>query len=95
MNTLPPEQKAADRWRGSVVTTQVFFTYANPVVLLIFLCALRADYLGRRFNFGLGAATKYSQVLAVTLYSALAVSAAFDFDDCDAVCGQQRRIRST
>jgi hypothetical protein len=68
MNQLAPDARAQQ------VAIAVKFTriisYTSPVTILAAL-ALYALILWAAFNFGLGATTRYSQVLAVAMYAAL------------------------
>jgi hypothetical protein len=63
-----PEQKEQSAKIGIAMTK--YITYGGFVLIMIFL-AIYSLILWASFNFGLGAGTTYSQVFAVTMYSAL------------------------
>ena len=68
MNDLAPEQKAQAVSRATMGIK--YGTFAFPLFLLVILLIYSLIVWGC-FNFGLGAETKFSQVLAVTWYAAL------------------------
>lgn len=68
LQQLPPAARA-QRLRAGTIATRIS-TYASPVFILVFVL-LEALILWGSFNFGLGAQTKFSQMVAVIMYSAL------------------------
>jgi hypothetical protein len=68
ISQLTPEQRA--RQMGIAAAINRGISYGFPVMILIF-SLLQALLLWASFNFGLGAETKYNQVLAVGMYAAL------------------------
>lgn len=68
LNALDPAQKERTMRMGTA--SMRYSTYGFPLILLIVL-SLYSLFLWAGFNFGLGAATTYKQVLAVTWYAAL------------------------
>ncbi len=68
MNQLPPEQKGPAIARQVTVTRAI--TYGSSLPILVFF-AIYGLILWGSFNFGLGAQTRFPQVLAVVVYAAL------------------------
>ena len=68
LEKLPPDARAAQMDKA-VKFTRVF-SYASPIVILIFLCIVAGVLLGT-FNFGLGTELTFNQCLAVCMYASL------------------------
>jgi hypothetical protein len=68
MNQLTPEQKASRMAMGAKITK--YSTYAVPALLVVGF-AVYALILWGAFNFGLGAKTTFSQVMATCFYASL------------------------
>jgi hypothetical protein len=68
LQQMPPDRKAQRLHVGAIATR--VSTYAASVFALIFML-IEALVLWASFNFGLGAQTTFSQMLAVIMYSAL------------------------
>ncbi len=66
LDQLSPDQRAAQM--EAIVKFNRTFSYAYPVLALVFAVIIAAILLGT-FNFGFGAELKFKQCLAVTLYS--------------------------
>jgi hypothetical protein len=68
MSELAPADRAQQMEKRAIGTR--YFSYAFPLLLLIFLAIYAAIMLGI-FNFGLGAKMTYGQSMAVTIYASL------------------------
>lgn len=68
MSSLTPDQRAKAMSRGAA--GMKYTTYAFPVILIVVLL-IYSLLLWASFNFGLGAETTFSQVLAVSWYASL------------------------
>lgn len=68
MSDMTPQERASNMDKRALGTR--YFSYAFPLLLLIFLAIYAGIMLGI-FNFGLGARMTYGQAMAVTMYASL------------------------
>jgi hypothetical protein len=68
MSSMTPQDRAVAMDKRAMFT--LYFSYAFPFLLLLFLAIYAAILLGI-FNFGLGSRMSYGQAIAVTIYASL------------------------
>jgi Yip1 domain len=68
IDQLPPDQKAAQMRIGATITR--YFAYGSPLLTII-AAAIFAGVLMATFNFGFGAAVKFKQAMAISMYAFL------------------------
>ena len=68
IDSLPPDQKAAQMRTGATITR--YFAYGSPLLTII-IAAVFAGVLMATFNFGFGAEVKFKQALAITMFAFL------------------------
>ena len=69
LDQLPPEQRA-EQLRITVKGTRIFWLYIAPILALVFGAIVAGVSMGT-FNFGFGAELKFSQCMAVFMYTSL------------------------